>query len=281
MFTCLSPGAIGISAGLERGIQLAKDAGFQGVEVPIGEVANLLDEIGTERVDNLFRKNGILPGGWGLPVEWRSDEERWRKDLEQLPRLAKAGQAIGCVRTATWVMPCSNSMSYSEYWDFAVARFTPIAKILRDHGCSLGLEFIGPKTLWTSQKYEFVHTMDKMLELGAAIGPNVGLLLDCWHWYTAHHTVAEVEALKPEQVVYVHVNDAPVGIPVDEQIDSVRDLPGATGVIDLVGFLRGLKKIGYQGPITPEPFHKPTAALPAEEAARVTAAALNKVWSQI
>src|SRR5262249_20132695 len=147
------------------------------------------------------------------------------------------------------IMPCSNDRDYEENWRFHVERFTPIARILAEHGCTLGLEFIGPKTLRDSQKYPFVHTLPKMIELGQAIGPNVGLLLDCWHWYTSHGTVEEIRALKPEQVVYVHVNDAPAGVDIDAQVDNVRALPGETGVIDIVGFLQALRHIGYDGSV--------------------------------
>jgi sugar phosphate isomerase/epimerase len=55
-------------------------------------------------------------------------------------------------------------------------------------------------------------------------------------------------------VVYVHVNDAPVGVPIAEQVDNKRELPGDTGVIDIAGFLKALHKIGYNGPIVAEPF---------------------------
>lgn len=53
-------------------------------------------------------------------------------------------------------------------------------------------------------------------------GPNAGLLLDSWHWHTSLGTVDELRALTNDQVVYVHVNDAPPGIPVEEQYDYVR-----------------------------------------------------------
>src|SRR5207302_2858403 len=133
------------------------------------------------------------------------------------PRLAKSAAAIGATRTFTWVMPCSNERAMDANIRFHIERFEPIAQILAEHNCRLGLEFIGPKTLRESQKFPFIHTMDAMLDLGRKIGPNVGLLLDCWHWYTSHGTVGELKKLRPEQVVYVHVNDAPAGVGVDEQ----------------------------------------------------------------
>src|SRR5205085_3386577 len=79
-------------------------------------------------------------------------------------------------------------------------------------------------------KYAFIHTIAGALELGERIGTgNTGLLLDCWHWYTSHSTREDLARLRTEQVVYVHVNDAPPGRDIDEQIDNQRLPPGPSG----------------------------------------------------
>lgn len=258
MYKALSPGAMGLRvSNLQEAIDVARKAGFDGVEVPIHEVADLVDRDGADKARALFTDSGIRPAGWGLPVDWRGDESSWKRDLEALPRLAKAAAAIGCDRTSTWIMPCSNDRPYDENRAFHIERFTPVARILADHGCRVGLEFIGPETLRKSQKYEFVYKMGDMLAMCAEIGPNAGLLLDCWHWHTSGGTVDELLQVKQEKVVYVHVNDAPVGVAMNEYVDNQRGLPGATGVIDIGGFLRALKQIGYDGPVVPEPFGTP------------------------
>jgi sugar phosphate isomerase/epimerase len=178
-------------------------------------------------------------------------------------------------------MPCSNERELEANWRFHIERFTPIAETLAQHGQRLGLEFIGPKTLRESRKYPFIWTMADMLRLANEIGPNVGLLVDCWHWYTSHGTIDDLKKLRAEDVVYVHVNDAPRGIDVDQQIDNVRALPGETGVIDITGFLQALKSIGYDGPITPEPFKDELKTLPNDEArVQVVAEAMDKIWRQ-
>jgi sugar phosphate isomerase/epimerase len=51
----------------------------------------------------------------------------------------------------------------------------------------------------------------------------------------------------------VHLNDTPKDVPIDQQMDGRRDLPCATGVIDMAGFLTNLNKIGYDGPAAAEP----------------------------
>jgi sugar phosphate isomerase/epimerase len=259
------------SSGLRESISIAGSAGFDGVEIDIREVANLIEQNGASYVRALFADAGVRPAGWGLPVAWNGPEEQWRKGIEELTSLAKAAQQIGCLRTMTWIMPGSNDRAYDENRRFHIDRFGPLAEVLAAHDVRLGLEFIGPKTIRDTQKHQFVYRMLDMVAMGAEIGPNVGLLLDCWHWHTSGGTVDELLSLRPEQVVYVHINDAPVGVAMDAYIDNQRCLPGATGVIDTTGFLQALNSIGYDGPVVPEPFGSP---------ASWAADALRGVWKQ-
>jgi sugar phosphate isomerase/epimerase len=279
MFRSLSPGAIGIQASLTEGMELAKAAGFQGLDINIGEVAKLVEEESADYVKKLFDDADLKMGAWGLPVNWRGDESELRQGLENLRRLAKVAQSVGCNRLSTWILSFSEDKPFKENFDFHVQRFRPIGEVLSEYGCQLGLEFLGPKTIRAGHKYEFIYTMEGMLELCDAIGTdNMGLLLDAWHWYTAHGTLDELKKLTADQVVHVHINDAPKGIPIDEQIDNIRRLPGETGVIDLVGFLKCLDSIGYEGPVTPEPFSDKIKGLSPLEAAKLTAQGLIKVW---
>lgn len=259
--------AIGVqSKPLPEMLKLAKRFDFDALELNIGEIADLVDKSGAPAVKKMFADAGVQSGGWGLPVDWRSSDENWKRDLAKLPRLAKAAADIGCPRTFTYIWCCSNERTFDANYRFHVERFKPIAQILGEYGCRLGLEFLGPKTLRDAGKYPFIHTMHAMLAMGKEIGPNTGLLLDCWHWYTSHATIEDLKALRPEQIVYVHVNDAPVGIDIDQQIDDRRALPGETGIVDIGGFLKALQSIGYKGPITAEPFKKELNSLESDEA---------------
>ena len=275
MFPNLSPGAIGVRANMEESVKLAAAAGFKGVDVGLAEAQSY----GIERTKDLFTSNGLLMGGTGLPVEFRKDDKTFNDGLRELPQWAEIAEKLGCTRFNTWVLPGSNEMPFQEHFQLLRNRFRECALILRDHGHRLGLEFIGPKTLRSRFTHQFVYTLPGMLELCDAIGTgNMGLLLDCWHWYTSRGTLEQITSLKPEQVVYVHVNDAPAGIERDEQIDNVRAMPMETGVIDLPGFLKGLEEIGYDGPVTPEPFKKELADCAPTEAVRLTAEAMKKAW---
>lgn len=282
MFKNLSPRAIGIrDLPLAQTVALAAAHGFAGVDVDIREVAAFALAHGVDHVRRLFADAGVRPGQWSLPVAWR-DDARWRADLAELPELAALGVALGCARTSTFMPSGSDERAYAQNLAWHAERFRPIAEVLREQGCHFGIEFLGPRTLRAQFRHEFIHTLGGLLELCAAIGTgNVGALLDAWHLYTSGGVSEDLDRLDVHDVVVVHVNDAPAGIPRDAQIDTTRELPLATGVIDLPGFMGKLHALGYDGPVTVEPFNttlNDVARTDPGRAARLVAQSLDRLW---
>ena len=111
--------------------------------------------------------------------------------------------------------------------------------------------------------------------------PNVGLLLDSWHWYTAQETVADLMTCSAKEIISVDLNDAPAGLPVEQQKDNMRELPCATGVIPVADFLNALNKLGCDAPVRCEPFNAPLRAMAPEDALKTTAAAMKKAFALI
>jgi len=66
---------------------------------------------------------------------------------------------------------------------------------------------------------------------------------------------------------HVHVSDAKAQPP-EEVRDNQRVMPGE-GVIDLVGFFQALKKIGYDGGVSPEPLGRVPEGMSPEEGAKL------------
>ncbi len=276
MYPALAPSAIGVRLDLEETARLTAQAGFKGLAVEIPA-----DEKAAEAVRRALEGNKLRPAAWGLPVEFRRDEETFRAGLEKLPAIARSAKQIGADRCSTWILPFSDELPFEENFELHRARLRECAEALAEHGIRLGLEFVGPKTLREGHRYEFIHDQEGMLSLCDAIGTgNVGLLFDAFHWYTSHGTREDIGKLSDALVVDVHINDGIEGRGPDEQIDNERCLPGESGVIDLVAFLQGLQAIGYTGPVTPEPFSKRVAGLSPEDAIRETAEALLEVWER-
>ena len=189
---------------------------------------------------------------------------------------------LGVTRVATWILPGSNELTYLQHFKMLETRFRETAKVLKDNDIRLGLEFVGPRTSRSRFRFPLACTQIDMMELVAAIGTgNVGLLLDSWHWYTSHGTVDELLRLTNQDIVHVHVNDAPAGVEVDQQMDNRRKLPATTGVIDLKGFVNALVKIGYDGPVECEPFDQEMRKMDQPAIVQTTIDSLNRLWALI
>ncbi len=272
MYPCLNLGNIGISLAWEDCLLFAKESGFKGIDVPIQP------QVPAARYKEALEQSDLLPGGMALPFHVSDPDAKMADALKVLPAICKTAQEIGQTRFYTWIHSFSDQMPWKENYRFHVERLSQAAQILDNYGCRLGLEFLGPKTLREGHRFSFVHTLEEMLDLCAAIGPNLGLLLDAYHWYTSLGTVEELHNLENRQVVYVHVNDAPAGVPVDRQQDLVRRLPGESGVIDLTGFMGALQAIGYDGPVVPEPFDQSLSMLEPASAIRKVGNAMQSIW---
>lgn len=276
MFPNLAHDTLGIKTDLAGAVELAARSGWPGCELPIIQATRLSAERSADDVAAIFARAGVRLGGWGLPINWREPYDQ--AALAALREQAAVAEQLGCTRARTWVMPGSNDRPFRDNWAYHVAQLRPVAQVLAEHGCRLALEFVGPRTLRASHRYGFVYSLDAMLSLAEAVGPNAGLLLDCYHWYTSAGAPADIRGLRADDVVYVHVNDAPADTPLDEQLDQVRCLPGATGVIDIAGFLQALREIGYEGPVTPEPFDQSLAALTPDEASAKARDSMRAIW---
>jgi sugar phosphate isomerase/epimerase len=278
-YTNLSCGRIGAKATFLESVELAVKYGFEAVDPDAKYFAQLSDSELANLLEDLKAKN-LKFGSGSLPVDFRKDETTFGDGLKRLPEFCRALQRARIWRVSTYFLSFSDEFTYLQNFRTHSYRLRACAQILKDHGQKLGLEYLGPMTLWRSRKHPFLHTMSETKELLVAIGTgNVGFHLDCWHWYTAGETEADLLTVRNEEITAVDLNDAPAGLTLDKQIDASRELPAATGVIPVKTFLDALRKIGYDGPIHAEPFNAALRALPREEAVAKTAAAMKKAFS--
>lgn len=275
MFAALNPGQIGINnLSLREGLALAERHGFGGYDPTLGQLADEVRRHGAATVRGWFVEHGLQVGTWDLPfMPYAVPEAEWRDWLKRLPEQVAAAAAVGAHRAAMWTFPGSHDLAREANFEHYVARFLPIARMLADHGSRLALEAVGPETAQRQYRHPFVRKPAEVLELARAIAPNVGVVLDSYHWYCAGGTTAELHALPRGCVVHVHVGDARAGRTRAEQMDLERRLPGDSGIVDLDGFMQAIAAHAYDGPVTAEPFDETLNALGTEAAAARTARA--------
>jgi sugar phosphate isomerase/epimerase len=277
----LSPGSIGVKATQEQAIEFAHYYGFEAVE-PYGEPMATMEPAQIRELAAGVRAKRLVWGAAGLTVEYRKDQATFEAGMARFPAVAKALATAGVTRVSTWLMPASDELTYLQNMRQHAARLRAIAQVCKDNGQRFGLEYVGPKTLWTSRRYPFIHTMAEAKDLIAEIGTgNVGFVLDSWHWQMAGEGAAELKTLRNEDIVSIDLNDAPAGVPADQQIDSKRELPLATGVLDVKTFLNTLNGLGCDAPARCEPFNAALRALPPEQALAKVADAMKRAMALI
>jgi len=280
--TCdLVCGNLGISASQLEAIDLAARHRFESVGADASYLASL-DAGQAEDLKSSLKSKGLVFGAAGLTVEFRRDAARFEDGMKKLPAIAAGLQRAGVERVSTWLQPSDNHLTYLQNFRQHASRLRQVGGALGDGGIRLGLEYVAPKTSWIRGRYPFIHTLAEMKDLLAEINlGNVGLVLDSWHWWHAGDTAEDILALRGRDVIAVDLNDAPAGIPKDQMPDNHRELPCATGIIDIGAFLSALDQIEYDGPVRAEPFNEAVNQMNKDDACEAAAAAVKKAFALI
>jgi sugar phosphate isomerase/epimerase len=262
MYLSLNPTLVANRVPWPELARVAAKVGYPGTDVALSAAMSQ----GLEPTRTLLRELELTPAVVGFPTEFRKDDATFEQSLKDLEPAAQFAAAIGCPRMMTYILP-SSPMPKAELRKIYLKRFQACANILARSHVRLGLEFLGPLHFRKMNPYEFIWRMDEMLQFAKECGPNVGLTVDSWHWHHAGGTTADIIAAGKERIVEVHFNDAP-NLPPDQIRDNERLMPGE-GVIDLVGFLGALRKIGYEDALSVEVFGRGLKDMPPEEGAKL------------
>jgi sugar phosphate isomerase/epimerase len=301
MFISLPPWAVARNVGWPDQARLAAKVGYAGIDWAFGAAK----KAGVDATRALLAELKIRPAITNLPMQTPlgGDEPTFTSRLPQLSEDAEFSAAIGC-RNFQLVLGATTpaGQSKDERWKVVRDRLAAISGVLAKHDMRLGLEFLGPLVFRTGRgggagrgrpggappdpnapapppPVPFVWTLPETVKLAAESGPNIGVTLDAWHWFHSGGTAADILATDRSRIVHVHISDAKPMPPEDVQ-DNMRWLPGE-GIIDLVGFLQALQKIGYDGGVAPETIGpRIPDNMPPEESARLaleaTAAVMKK-----
>jgi sugar phosphate isomerase/epimerase len=279
MYKNLSMKSLGHSVPFDETCALAQQHGFAGVDVDLQFLGSLgSDDAGAA----WFSTTGLKPSAFSLRAAWREtdSESAFEESLAVVEADAKLAKALGTNRCVTRVEPRSEKLDFYQHFDLVVPRLIRVAEILAANTVMLGFEFVGPATLRTAGHKDFVHTLDGARTFAASIGMhtlNTGVLLDSFHWHTSGGSVNEIEHLDHHEVVSVHLNDAVLNRTVDQQLEPERELIGATGIVNLSGFLTALRTIGYLGPLTIAPANEALRSMSPTDAAAAASTALDRI----
>ena len=271
MFVSLN-GAItaGKNVGWPDFARLAARAGYAGVDWSLAPA----QAEGLERTKALFAELKIRPTIANLPMPrplpFAGTDAIFAQALPKLAEDAAFSAAAGC-HAMMVVLPPTGPVPKDEYRTLVRDRVAAISDVLKKSDTRLGLEFLGVQQFRVPRagtpSHPFIWTLPETVALAKDCGPNIGVILDVWHWHHSGGTLADIRATDASRLVHVHVSDArPMAA--EDVRDDMRLMPGE-GTIDLAGFFQALNTIGYAGGVSPEPLGRITPEMSADEAARL------------
>lgn len=242
-------GATTLQADLSADIQVAGESGFDVVEIWAPKLLHWL------------MQGGTLPGIWeqmnaaGLHAHSINSIERINfgdeRDRIGVQRLCHAYCAAAGFLEIPWVVvvPASrpaglDDAAVHEETTRALRELCDIANAYG--GVGLAFEFLGfadcsVNTL--AQAWAIVQAVER---------PNVGLVLDTFHFYAGGSTLESIADIDPARLAIVHINDAEDRPPA-ELSDAHRLLPGQ-GVIPLQEIMAAIRATGWDGVVSVELF---------------------------
>jgi sugar phosphate isomerase/epimerase len=254
--------------------RLARRHGFRGVNVDLRPGSRL--EAAEYR--RILAKEELLPVSFGFPADLFGTPAEFDLSLGEFETQCRLASAIGCGLTLCYLPPFSDELSFCDRFVQTVERLRRLSPVLRQNNLRVGFEFIGPTETRRDSKYDFIHTMDGTRALIAAAGLHglAGFKLDVHHWKHSGAGLLDLHHCEAEYLLYVELNDGAAGHDRFTMPEFARELPLATGVNDVAGFLKALHHKRYRGPVVVEPWNQRIRDLPLEDAIGAVKCALDR-----
>jgi sugar phosphate isomerase/epimerase len=268
---------VSLNGAVTRGVsgfdkaRLAARVGYGGVDWDFGAMKTA----GVDATKALFAELRIKPTIANLPMArpfpFNGEQPAFQQALTQLAEDTAFSSAIGCQKMMV-VLPASSPLPKDEQRKISRDRLAAMSEVLQNSNMRLGIEFLGVQQFRTPRPdgpvtHPFIWNLPDAVALAKDSGANIGIILDVWHWHHSGSTIDDILAAGKDRIVHVHVSDAKAQPPEDVR-DNQRLMPGE-GVINLVGFFQALKKIGYDGGVSPEPLGRVPQDMSADEGAKL------------
>ena len=276
MQPCLHPATMRQGMTGPEIVEVGARVGFRLMEASARGLMNFAGD-DPSALRTLLTEYSVTPVHCGWSAGLRSSRADFESALARTAEEMTFVRDYGC-KGGTLVLPFRRESNTPDPDDGdTLDRIQQIADLAAARGLNIVLEFVGlhipdaPRATY--------RDLPSTLALIERVGrPNVGVLVDTYHWYLSGGAVDDITAIPDQMPVFLHINDAPPGN-VAALDDSMRLLPGE-GVIDLAAFLGAFAARGYAGPVSVEIFSERLRALPPEETARLayaaTAAAITR-----
>jgi sugar phosphate isomerase/epimerase len=228
---------------LLRKIELAGQAGYDGIELWVNDVYDFIGRGGEVRdIEAALSDNGLIVPSMIAIRQW-GDMDGWEYELvkdEAHRRFALCARLGSPYIVATPPLEKTETKHLPE-------RYRDLLQIGREEGIRPTFEYIS--------FFKSVHRLADALEIvQQADDPDSSIILDAFHNWNSDSTLDDLRAIPLEKISHYHIDDAANGKPPTTQTDPDRVMLGE-GQINLAAEVEVLKAKGYDKTVSLELFN--------------------------
>jgi 2-keto-myo-inositol isomerase len=240
-------GATTMRASLAEDVRAAGAAGFEYLEIWAAKLRAFLKSQTTAQLKSLLEEEQVKPYSINSieRITFRSAEGQ-RALLDECEELCSIAAEIECPYIVVVPSPLPAGCGRDEVVEESVRVLTQLSLVAAHYNVALAFEFLGQ----TDCSVQTLALADEIVKEVAR--PNVGLVIDSFHFYAGGSELASIEALDAKRLFIFHINDAE-DRPREQLEDKHRLLPGL-GILPLREIVRALERIGYDRVVSVEIF---------------------------
>ena len=240
-------GATTLKADLATDIAVAGKAGFDFVEIWAAKLMGYLEWGGLPALRRDLKRAGVKAATLNSVEHVTfNDPSGHVRMLEDFQRFCRVAEAVNAETVIVVPSPRPKGVSLAAIERESVRILRELSALARPHGVRLAYEFLGFADCTVNSLAQCAAIVEKVAR------PNVGLVLDTFHFFAGGSSLASIRRLNPAKIFIVHLNDVE-RVPRRKMHDALRLFPGK-GILPLAGILRALKGIGYTGRFSVEIF---------------------------
>jgi 2-keto-myo-inositol isomerase len=234
-------------AGYRKSLESWAQAGIKNVEITNGLLDDFLKTDSLDAARRVLTDNGLTPVSSATGVGGLIEPNPGRAAaLDNFKRRCEQFAKLGLNRTYTTTGTPANPPKYTlDDYKTAAANLREVADAAQQFKMKAMVEFVRAST--------FIATLNTMASvLRQAAHPNLGILFDCYHFWSSNNKLEDIDGVRPGEIAHVHFQDVP-DMPRELLDQTSRFIPG-DGVSPLRQILRKLADKGYSGPLSVELF---------------------------
>ncbi len=223
---------------LAKDLELCEKHGYDFIEIRIDKLRDYLKSNSVDDLVEFFNKSNIKPYAFNALefINFRTEAE-FAELIDTLKFIGEVGEKINCKKVV--VVPTFDVCHYTvpQIQAECVDKINQLYEVAKPFGMKLAFEFVGYPNCSVNtfgQAYDIVKAVDKA---------DVGIVLDCFHFYSMRSNIEDLKACDPKKIFIFHMDDSE-DLVIGAARDNNRLMPGE-GAIDLNSILSTLKSIGY------------------------------------